>query len=82
MLSLSDNNQADAVKVFNSTSRYFDDLLKIRWFRLLSVLRRWFCCTINKLSVADLLFVVLPIVYGSFVFVCVLLRTTLCIFLC
>ena len=29
MLSLSDNNQANAVKAFNSTSRYFDDLLKI-----------------------------------------------------
>ena len=29
MLSLSDNNQADVVKAFNSTSRYLDDLLKI-----------------------------------------------------
>ena len=27
MLSLSDNNQADVVKAFNSTSRYLDDLL-------------------------------------------------------
>ena len=27
MLSLSDNNQADAVEVFTSTSRYLDDLL-------------------------------------------------------
>ena len=29
MLSLSDNNQADIVEVFNSTSRYLDDLLNI-----------------------------------------------------
>ena len=29
MLSFSDNNQGDAVKAFNSTSRYFVDLLKI-----------------------------------------------------
>ena len=29
MLSLSDNNQADVVKEFNSTSRYLDDLLNI-----------------------------------------------------
>ena len=29
MLSLSDNNQADTVEVFNSTSRYLDDLLNI-----------------------------------------------------
>ena len=29
MLSLSDNNQADIIKVFNSTSRYLDDLLDI-----------------------------------------------------
>ena len=29
MLSLSDNNQADAVEAFNSTSRYLDGLLKI-----------------------------------------------------
>ena len=29
MLSLSDNNQADAVKSFNSTSSYLDDLLNI-----------------------------------------------------
>ena len=29
MLSLSDNNQADVVKAFNSTSRYLDDLLNI-----------------------------------------------------
>ena len=27
MLSLSDNNQADVVVAFNSTSRYLDDLL-------------------------------------------------------
>ena len=27
MLSLSDNNQADIVEAFNSTSRYLDDLL-------------------------------------------------------
>ena len=26
MLSLSDNNQADIIDAFNSTSRYFDDL--------------------------------------------------------
>ena len=80
MLSLSDNNQADVIEAFNSTSRYLDDLLNIdnpyfeqmvgqiyptelqqqqnlgrrfgtskmhlspRWLRLLSVLRRWFCC--------------------------------------
>ena len=29
MLSLSDNNQADIVESFNSTSRYLDDLLNI-----------------------------------------------------
>ena len=29
MLSLSDNNQADFIEAFNSTSRYLDDLLKI-----------------------------------------------------
>ena len=29
MLSLSDNNQADVVEVFNSTSRYLDGLLNI-----------------------------------------------------
>ena len=29
MLSLSDNNQADVVEAFNSTSRYLDDLLNI-----------------------------------------------------
>ena len=29
MLSLSDNNQADIIKDFNSTSRYLDDLLNI-----------------------------------------------------
>ena len=29
MLSLSDNNQADVVEAFNSTSRYLDDLLDI-----------------------------------------------------
>ena len=29
MLSLSDNNQADVVEAFNSTSRYPDDLLHI-----------------------------------------------------
>ena len=27
--SLSDNNQADAIEAFNSTSRYLDDLLNI-----------------------------------------------------
>ena len=27
MLSLSDNNQADVVEAYNSTSRYLDDLL-------------------------------------------------------
>ena len=27
MLSLSDNNQADIIEAFNSTSRYLDDLL-------------------------------------------------------
>ena len=29
MLSLSDNNHADIIEVFNSTSRYQDDLLNI-----------------------------------------------------
>ena len=29
MLSLSDNNQADIIEAFNSTSRYSDDLLNI-----------------------------------------------------
>ena len=29
MLSLSDNNQTDVIKAFNSTSRYLDDLLNI-----------------------------------------------------
>ena len=29
MLSLSDNNRADIIEVFNSTSRYLDDLLNI-----------------------------------------------------
>ena len=29
MLSLSDNNQADVVETFNSTSRYLDNLLNI-----------------------------------------------------
>ena len=29
MLSLSDNNQADVVEAFNSTSRYLDDMLDI-----------------------------------------------------
>ena len=29
MLSLSDNNQADVIKAFNSTSRYLDDLFNI-----------------------------------------------------
>ena len=29
MLSLSDNNQAEAVEAFNSTSRYLDDMLNI-----------------------------------------------------
>ena len=29
MLSLSDNNQADAIENCNSTSRYLDDLLNI-----------------------------------------------------
>ena len=29
MLSLSDNNQADAVEAFNSTSSYLDDMLDI-----------------------------------------------------
>ena len=29
MLSLSENNQSDAVEAFNSTSRYLDDLLNI-----------------------------------------------------
>ena len=29
ILSLSDNNQADAIEAFNSTSRYLDDLLNI-----------------------------------------------------
>ena len=29
MLSLSDNNKADIIEAFNSTSRYLDDLLNI-----------------------------------------------------
>ena len=29
MLSLSDNNQADIIEAFNSTSKYLDDLLNI-----------------------------------------------------
>ena len=29
MLSLSDNNQANIIEAFNSTSRYLDDLLNI-----------------------------------------------------
>ena len=29
MLSLSDNNQADVIKAFNSTSRYLHDLVNI-----------------------------------------------------
>ena len=29
MLSLSENNQADVIEAFNSTSRYLDDLLYI-----------------------------------------------------
>ena len=29
MLSLSDNNQADVVGAFNSTSRFLDDLLNV-----------------------------------------------------
>ena len=29
LLSLSDNNQADIIEAFNSTSRYLDDLLNI-----------------------------------------------------
>ena len=29
MFSASDNNQADVIEVFNSTSRYLDDLLNI-----------------------------------------------------
>ena len=33
MLSLSDNNQTDIIEAFNSTSRYFDDLLNMRGFQ-------------------------------------------------
>ena len=29
MLSLSDNNRADVIEAFNSTSRYLDDLILI-----------------------------------------------------
>ena len=29
VLSLSDNNQADVIEAFNSTSRYLDDLINI-----------------------------------------------------
>ena len=36
-LSLSDNNQADVAKAFNSTSRYLDDLLKV----IILILRKW-----------------------------------------
>ena len=32
MLSLSDNNQADIIEAFNSTSRYLDDLLDNPYF--------------------------------------------------
>ena len=32
MLSLSDNNRTDIIEAFNSTSRYFDDLLNIDIF--------------------------------------------------
>ena len=45
----------------------------IRVHRLLSILKRWFCCV-------DLLFNVLPIVCGCSVFVFVLVCITLCPF--
>ena len=40
MLSLSDNNQADIIEAFNSTSRYLDSLnIDNPYFE-----QRWFCC--------------------------------------
>ena len=36
MLSLSDNNQADIIEAFNSTSRYLDDLISI-----ILILNKW-----------------------------------------
>ena len=36
MLSLSDNNQADIIEAFNSTSRYLDDLIL-----LILILNKW-----------------------------------------
>ena len=38
MLSLSDNNQADIIESFNSTSRYLDDLLNI----IILILNKWY----------------------------------------
>ena len=40
MLSLSDNNQTDIIKDFNSTSRYLDDLLNID-NPLIYILNKW-----------------------------------------
>ena len=37
MLSLSDNNQADVVEAFNSTSKYLDDLLNNRTNGMLDI---------------------------------------------
>ena len=37
MLSLSDNNQADIIEAFNSTSRYLDDLLNM----IILILNKW-----------------------------------------
>ena len=34
MMSLSDNNQADVIDAFNTTSRYLDDILNIIMFIL------------------------------------------------
>ena len=32
MMSLSDDNQADSIDAFNTTSRYLDDILNINYF--------------------------------------------------
>ena len=36
MLSSSDNNQADVVETFNSTSRYLDDLINVNFEQMVS----------------------------------------------
>ena len=52
MLSLSDNNQADAVEAFNSTSRYLDGLLKINNPYFAQMVRQ-ICPTELQLNRAD-----------------------------